>query len=243
MEFNDQCTRTYEYDTKDMKEVYFESVFIKEGKHRFICTILINNVLEECYVSSSSKLSNYIQLENCKILVSQNTNSKLRTRFTLEAAVIDKRLVYLNLNYTNNLYNDYLLHLGYDNKIIQREMLINKLIKTDFFIDNVGCVEVKSLLSNERCILFPDKTSKRICVQLKQYISLLQTGIPVTFAFIAMSKEIECLGWSSADVENDFKKAISLGLNIEAFCVEYDKNAFKLVKNDILRDHITVNLK
>ncbi len=225
-----------------MKRNYLEAIFIKEGKHRFVCTILVDGVLTECYVSSSSKLSNYVKLENEKVLVLKNEDDKLRTRFTLEAAIIGSQHLYLNFNNTNYLYREYLLSIGYDERIIQRETLVNGLVKTDFFIGNTDCIEVKSLLSIEKYILFPDKSSKRIGNQLKQYIKLLQIGTPVTFAFVAMSKHTTYLKWSNYDIKNEFIKAINLGLKIEVFSVIYKKNSFKLIKNDILRNHITANL-
>jgi len=217
-------------------------MFIEEGKHRFICTILIDGVLTECYVSSSSKLSNYVKLENQKVLVLKNEDDKLRTRFTLEAAIIEKQHLYLNYNNTNHLYREYILSLGYDERTIQREILVNGLVKTDFFIKNMGCVEVKSLLIIEQHISFPDKSSKRIEKQLKQYINLLQVGIPVTFAFITMSKHTISLEWSNCNVKNDFIEAINLGLKIEAFSIIYERNSFTLIKNDMLRNQITANL-
>lgn len=242
MEFKHKRSRINEHDTKNMKRTYIEAIFIEEGKHRFVCTILVDGVLTECYVSSSSKLSNYVKLENEKVLVLKNEDDKLRTRFTLEAAIIEKQHLYLNFNNTNHLYREYLLSLGYNERTIQREIFINGLVKTDFFIENMGCVEVKCLLSIEQHILFPDKSSKRIRDQLKQYINLLQVGIPVTFAFVAMSKHTTSLKWSNCDIKNEFIKAVNLGLKIEAFSVIYEKNSFKLIKNDILRNHITANL-
>lgn len=43
----------------------------------------------------------------------------------------------------------------------KRETLVNGLVKTDFFINDIGCIEVKSLLSREKHISFPDKSSKK----------------------------------------------------------------------------------
>ena len=67
---------------------YTEAVFIKESRQRFLCTVLLENEEIECYVSSSSKLSKYINLENFRVLLSKNKASKLRTLYTLEAAEI-----------------------------------------------------------------------------------------------------------------------------------------------------------
>lgn len=97
-----------------MKREYLEATFIKEGKHRFICTILINGVMKECYVSSSSKLSKYIDLNNLTVLVTKNNNLKLRTDYTLEAVTINGMYYYLNFNNANNLYQDFLISSGFN---------------------------------------------------------------------------------------------------------------------------------
>lgn len=92
-----------------MKKQYYKAVFYEEGKHRFICTIVKNGLKEECYVSSTSKLSKYLSLENCKVLISGNKGNKLRTLYTLEAVKSNGILYYVNFNGTNQLYEKYLL--------------------------------------------------------------------------------------------------------------------------------------
>lgn len=225
-----------------MKKEYIEATFIKEGKNRFISTILINGSLEECYVSSSSKLSKYIQIENHKVLVIKNKNPKLRTRYTLEASIIDNRCYYLNFNNTNNLYKEYLLSLAYEEEIIQQEVFVNKITKADFFIRNMGCIEVKSLLSEQQKIIFPDKSAKRFLTQLTKYISLLQDKVPVTYVFIDMSNNIKTIEWLHVKIKSDFIKALHLGLQINAFAMVFDKGVFKLIKNENLEKEIVRSL-
>ena len=77
--------------------------FIKECKNRFLCLVEINGNIEECYVSSSSKLENYIDLTGCKVLLKKNVGKMLRTDYSLHAAYYKRAWVLLNLNY---IYND-----------------------------------------------------------------------------------------------------------------------------------------
>lgn len=225
-----------------MKKTYLEAIFIKEGKYRFICTILINNNFEECYVSSSSKLSKYINLDNKKIVVSENNDKNLRTSYTLEAVEIEDKFLYLNFNNANNLYKKYLLSIGIEEDTIQREIFVNEFVKTDFLINSVRCIEVKSLLSSEKEIIFPDKSSKRISQQLQQYINLLKIKTPITFSFIDMSNNITNLEWLNNKIQYDFILAVKLGLQIEVFSVIYHNDSFMLIENTMLKNNIITNL-
>ena len=103
------------------------ATFIKEGYNRFICEVMIENNTIECYVSSSSKLSHFIPLENRKVLIRKNEGKKLRTKYTLQAVWEDQNKSLLNLNYLNNVFENYL-----DSTDWKREYIVNKNLKTDF---------------------------------------------------------------------------------------------------------------
>lgn len=227
-----------------MKKQYHKAIFLEESKHRFMCTVLKDEVREECYVSSSSKLSKYLPLKNCKVLLSENKGNKLRTRYALEAVEYNDILYYVNLNNTNQLYENYILTNSIATENIHRECTIDDTVKTDFFVENYGCVEVKSLLSSTNKIIFPDNSSNRLEKQLLQYIELLKREISVTFAFIAMSSTLLDFEWNDKKriIKLYFYKAILLGLKIKAFSVTYENNEFKITKNAILEQNIMTSL-
>lgn len=223
-----------------MKKQYYKAIFLEESRHRFICTVLKNEIKEECYVSSSSKLSKYIPLKNCKVLLSDNKDIKRRTRYTLEAVKYNDILYYVNFNKVNQLYEKYLLSNGITTENIYRECIIENIIKTDFFIKNQGCIEIKSLLSNTNKIIFPDISSNRLERQLLQYIELLKRNINVTFVFIAMSSTLLNFEWNNKKeiVKSYFYKAVMLGLKIKAFSVIYEDYEFIIAENIILEKNI-----
>lgn len=111
-------------------------------------------------------------------------------------------------------------------------------------MENIGCIEVKCLLSTNKSIKFPDKSSKRIKEQLKCYNSILLQDVPVTFSFISMSSDLVEFRWSDNDdsIKYNFIRAVQLGMKIEAFSVVLDNGAFKLVENSELKYNILSEL-
>ena len=223
-----------------MKEQYYNAIFLEESKHRFLCTVLKDGLKEECYVSSSSKLSKYLPLKNCKVLLSENKGSKLRTRYTLEAVKCSNTLYYVNFNGTNQLYEKHLLSNEIATENIHKEYTVDDMVKTDFFVENYGCIEVKSLLSGMNKIIFPDNSSNRLERQLLQYIELLNKRMNITFVFIAMSANLLDFEWNDKkeNIKLYFKKAFLLGLRIKAFSVIYEDNEFRITENRVLEQNI-----
>lgn len=223
-----------------MKKQYHEALFQEEGKSRFICTVLKENFKEECYVASSSKLSRYLPLKNCEVLLSENKGNKLRTRYTLEAVNYKNVLYYVNFNRINQLFEQYLSNHLIAMGNIYRECIVDNIIKTDFIVDKYGCIEVKALLSSSDKIVYPDNGYNRIETQLFKYIELLKRGKNVTFAFVTMSPTILIFEWNAKKeaLKLLFREAILLGLKIRAFSVIHENNEFRIIENIILEKSI-----
>ena len=200
---------------------YTEAVFIKESRQRFLCTVLLENEEIECYVSSSSKLSKYINLENFRVLLSKNKASKLRTLYTLEAAEISRgNYVYLNLNKVNQLFENHLVNNGILERSIYREKKVSDNLKVDFYLDMQGYFEIKALLNGTDEIEFPDTSSNRLQRQLSEYIKHFK--------------------WNSEKMKLKelFAEATTRGLQTQAFTIEYSYGAFNLKENVELQEKI-----
>ena len=220
---------------------YTEAVFIRESRQRFLCTVLLENEEIECYVSSSSKLSQYINLENFRVLLSKNKASKLRTLYTLEAAEISRgNYVYLNLNKVNQLFENHLVNNGILERSIYREKKVSDNLKVDFYIDMQGYYEIKALLNGTDDIEFRDTSSNRLQRQLSEYIKLLKSGQTVTFAFVALSSNIKHFKWNSEKMKLKelFAEATTRGLQTQAFSIDYSYGAFNLKENVELQEKI-----
>lgn len=200
---------------------YTEAVFIRESRQRFLCTVLLENEEIECYVSSSSKLSQYINLENFRVLLSKNKASKLRTLYTLEAAEISRgNYVYLNLNKVNQLFENYLVNNGILERSIYREKKVSDNLKVDFYLDMQGYYEIKALLNGTDEIEFPDTSSNRLQRQLSEYIKHFK--------------------WNSEKMKLKelFAEATTRGLQTQAFSIDYSYGAFNLKENVELQEKI-----
>ena len=123
---------------------------------------------------------------------------------------------------------------------IHKEYTVDDMVKTDFFVENYGCIEVKSLLSGMNKIIFPDNSSNRLERQLLQYIELLNKRMNITFVFIAMSANLLDFEWNDKkeNIKLYFKKAFLLGLRIKAFSVIYEDNEFRITENKVLEQNI-----
>lgn len=79
-----------------------EGVFIEESKNRFLCKVLIDNKVCECYVPSSSRIENYLNVKGKKVLLTPN-KSNSRTNYSLFAVKFYNKYILLNLNLTNKV--------------------------------------------------------------------------------------------------------------------------------------------
>ncbi|MEG1669158.1 DNA/RNA nuclease SfsA [Chryseobacterium sp.] len=222
-------------------EQYINAIFLKESRQRFLCTILLNEEEVECYVSSSSKISKYLNLHNKPVLISKNKASNLRTMYTLEAIQAEtEEYIYLNFNKCNYLYKKHLIIKGVPEQDIQREQKVTDTLKVDFYIKTHGYFEIKSLLSSTAEIEFPDISSDRLHTQILEYIKLLNGGAPVTFVFLSMSKNLANFSWNIAktDIKELFALATELGMVTEAYSVEFVRGEFLLRENLKLRNQI-----
>jgi DNA-binding sugar fermentation-stimulating protein len=83
-------------------------IFSKELKNRFLCEVLVEDEVVECYVSSSCRLENFIDLRGKQVLLLPTESPNARTKYSL-FAVPYKR-------------NHILLNIGMVNRIIEREI-------------------------------------------------------------------------------------------------------------------------
>lgn len=171
---------------------YIKGIFIKECKNRFLCEVIINNEVIECYVPSASRLTNYINLDGKEVLLEENKGKKVRTKYSLVAVKHYNSYILLNLNYANLLVEEYLEN-NYEYDYLCREKVINGY-KTDFVLVNNNnnlLVEAKGIISVEKNIIFPSVYSERAVKQLELLIKLLEKGYAVNYFFISLSPAVK----------------------------------------------------
>lgn len=65
------------------KDRFVSGIFKRELKNRFLCEVAINNQDNICYVPSSCHLSNFLSLENKKVILIPTSSKNTRTQYSL----------------------------------------------------------------------------------------------------------------------------------------------------------------
>lgn len=205
--------------------------FIEECSNRFLCLVELEGIVTECYVSSSSKLENYIDLKNKKVMLVENKGKKLRTKYTLQAAWINRRWVLLNLNCINDLIMEYLLKQKLcDKDCILREHFVNEY-KTDFFLPTLNMLmEGKGILSKSSQVIYPLVSCGRSIRQLQAIKNELQKGHKVRYIFVLMNPKITEIQLNSKEslFSKLFYECLAEGMDIQFYSVRQYNGKFYL---------------
>lgn len=211
-----------------------KAIFIKELKGRFLCEVEINGNREQCYVSSSSHLSHFINLTNNPVLLKQNNGKDLRTKYTLYAVRKQNTYMLLNLNDLNNIF----LQLLPPNKEIKKEYKINNY-KTDYYIPKQKrIIEIKGIISESKMAVYNFKTHIRAYLQLKIIKELLLDGYKVDYAFVMLNPHINAFNLCDKRYKENrlFIDCIKLGMNVKFYKTVYKNNQFKIFEQKILKN-------
>lgn len=196
--------------------------FIEECSNRFLCHVSISGEITECYVSSSSKLENYINLKNKTVMLVENKGRNLRTKFTLQAGRINRKWVLLNLNSINELYLEMLSKKKrYKLDDIQREKFVQNY-KTDFYIEKEKLlIEVKGILSENANAIYPVVSCGRAYRQLLAIQELLEEGYTVEYGFVIMNPDIKRIELNKKEelIRAAFNRCVELGMRITFYSI------------------------
>lgn len=207
--------------------------FVRELKNRFLCEVVIDGMVEVCYIPSSCHLSNFLQLDGKEVLLMPTVAKNSRTSFAVVAVKFKRSYIILNTSYANRLV-EYaiqgrkLSYLG-KRKACMREKNINEY-KCDLYIeDTKTIIEIKSVISTSDMGVFPTVYSERSLNQLSKIKELLQSGYRVDYIIVSLNpyvKGIEFLKDTQFYVE--FEKCINLGMSVHAFNCKVQKGAIYL---------------
>lgn len=197
--------------------------FKEEIKNRFLCTVNINGANTICYIPSSCRLSNFINLTDRMVMLQPIRKKNARTKYSVYAVKYRKGYVPLNLANANrvveeNIRSRRFSFLG-NRKNIYREKYIDGY-KSDLYIaDTDTVVEIKSILSFGTQATFPTVFSERANRQLKSLKFLLEKGHKVCYMFIAMYSGTKNLYINKQQTEyvELFSECIQKGMVICAF--------------------------
>lgn len=222
-------------------------MFLQECKNRFLCSVLVNGEIEECYVPNSSKVNKYVNLDNKKVLLAKNKNPG-RTRISLFAAKHEKNYIFLNLNMVNNVLKDAVLANNisfgpYDKVYSEKKVEGYKadLVLVNSENKNTTVIEVKGIISLESVAYHPTGRHDRSIKQLRNIIHLLKAGYDVRYVFLVLSPCVKRIVISDLQEEYSFllKECVRLGMRLEAYLVNYYEHNKEVRINNLIP--ITLN--
>ncbi len=210
-------------DKKSMDYVY--GTFQTEIKNRFLCSVSIDGKDEICYIPSSCRLSNFIDMTGRTVLLKPIETPNARTSFAVYAVKYRRSFILLNLAQANRVVEAqikrrYFAFLGARKKV-SREYKIGAY-KTDIFVhDTNTIIEIKSTLSFSKKSVFPTVYSERAIKQLNEISRLLDEGYRACYILVSLNpcvKEI-VINSNVEDYYKTFNKCIEKGMTCCAFAV------------------------
>lgn len=198
-------------------------VFKKELKNRFLGTVNIEGTDTVCYIPSSCRLSNFIDLSNRHVMLQPIKKKDARTTYSVYAVKHQRSYVLLNMSDSNRIIEESIhrrifAFLG-KRRSIFREKNIDGY-KSDLYLEDTDTIiEVKSILSFDNTAHFPTVFSERAICQLKNIRKLLNSGHKVCYMFVSMYfgvKEI-CINEQQEEYCKLFRECIKSGMEVCAF--------------------------
>ena len=204
---------------------YVYGTFRTEIKNRFLCNVNIAGEEVTCYIPSSCRLSNFIDMTGRMVLLRPIETPNARTPYAVYAVKYRKNFILLNLAQANRIieaqfHRRYFSFLGM-RKNVQREYKIGNY-KTDLFIhDTNTLIEIKSTLSFSRKSIFPTVYSERAVKQLKEISRLLDEGYRACYILVSLNPSVKeiVINAEVKDYYNTFMECIEKGMTYCAFSV------------------------
>lgn len=207
-------------------EKFVTGIFVQELKNRFLCEVRINEENVICYIPSSCRLSNFLELAGKLVLLRENTTIGSRTKYAVYAVKYGRQFILVNLSETNRIIENeierrFFSFLG-KRKSVSHEICIDGY-KSDLYIkDTRTIIEIKSILSVERTAEFPTVYSDRAVQQLQKLSSLLESGYKVCYMFVSLNSKVESISVNHNVPEffNVFRDCINQGMEVCAVSVK-----------------------
>lgn len=210
----------------DIKYIdYVYGTFQTEIKNRFLCNVNIAGEEVTCYIPSSCRLSNFIDMTGRMVLLRPIETPNARTPYAVYAVKYRKNFILLNLAQANRVIEAqikrrYFSFLGI-RKTVSREYKIGGY-KADLFVhDTKTLIEIKSTLSFSKEAVFPTVYSERSVKQLKEISRLLDDGYRACYILVSLNPCVKEIIISS-EVEDYYKifmECVEKGMTYCAFSV------------------------
>lgn len=223
-----------------MSQDFIVGTFVREEKNRFLCTVNVEGIDEECYIPSSCRLGNFLELAGKRVLLRENKNVNARTRFAVYAINFKQNYIIFRTAEANDIVRRSISsrrfsYLG-NRKTIEKESIIDGY-KADLFLPETNTViEIKSIISTRNEAIFPTVFSERALEQFYKIKELLSKGYKVVYIYISLNPYVKQVKLSTEKHLLEYKKmfceCMELGMSSKAYAAEM-KNGKTIIKKEI----------
>ena len=207
-------------------------VFKQELKNRFRCVVTIDGKDELCYVPSSCRLSNFIELDGKHVLLTPSINS-VALPLTLLATAENGKVTILNLSIANEALFEALKGRRFSflgkRQSVRREVLLNGY-KADIYIEDTRtAIEIKTIISSRKSALFPSVVSKRSLRQLEHIKELLEDGYKVCYTFVSLSPNVKRIELDrTSPFYSAFLRCVREGMSFYGCSLKYQDGTIRI---------------
>lgn len=174
-------------------------VFKEELKNRFLCLVEVDGEDTFCYIPSSCRLSNFVDLTGRDVLLLPITSPNSRTKYSVYALSERNTFILLNMSKANEVVANSIKSRRFSflgkRTHIRKEYKIGGY-KSDLYIeDTKTIIEIKSILSfaKDRQARFPSVYSQRAIEQLIKLSRLIDEGFNVCYIFVSLNPKTKRL--------------------------------------------------
>lgn len=201
-------------------------VFKEEIKNRFLCIVNVKGTDTVCYIPSSCRLSNFVNLNNKEVMLCPIKKRDARTKYAVCAIKYRKSYVPIFLSRVNDVVKEELSRnmfsfLG-SRKKVYKERIIDGY-KSDLYVEDTDTIiEIKSILSFDAITTFPTVYSERAVRQLEKLKELIEHGHHVSYMFISMYSGVREIHINPEYKEfcSAFLECIEKGMGVSAFSLK-----------------------
>ena len=196
-----------------MNNGFIVGKFIREEKNRFLCTVEVDGKEEECYISSSCRLENFIELTGKEVFLKENKSKNTRTHLMVYAIRFKRNYLILKPSEANELIMNAIngRRFAFLNKrrIVEKERIIDGY-KADLYIpDTKTIIEIKSIITTDKEAAFPTVFSERAIEQLNKIEQIISDGYRVVYIFVVLNPYVERITLSNEEHLREYKRKFS----------------------------------
>lgn len=212
--------------------------FVSESKNRFLCTVQVDGAEETCYIASSCRLDNFIDLHGKEVLLRRNTGKNVSTQYAVLGVKHKRNYVLLNTSWANkaianSIHGRRFSFIG-TRKNVKKEVNLHGY-RADFYIDETKTIiEVKSVISTFSTAKFPTVFSERTLRQLDDIEDMLYKDYKAYFFIISLNpyvREIRLL--KDTECYDHLKRCINKGLVLRGFACQLSITGEPYIKKEI----------